>query len=1084
MIRLYITPDDQQPYLLTFERAHINVGSAEANDVRLQALGISSRHFRLRRVGAEVVLEDGGSRNGTYVNGKKISGQQVLAPEDVIRIVGFRIKLLQPGTAGVAAGAVVAAPVARPAAVTAAPVAPRPTAPRPVASVVAPAPVAPVMSAQPVTPAQPVMPGATGPAVGSSAPRPVVAAPVPAAIEPAQEVDPPPGFDAARVAAIVTPRARAFAERADATQLLRGDELLDAVTWVSAGSKVAPAAGVKERVLVARSQQVGQHQGRRRLGVAAAFALAIVTGGWTARSVLAGGPDAHAAGFTRAVVKQFLAAHDLQMRRSCEDSSRELADAAMAEAKSSTEGALRKASEALQCVTNHDGMRDTAAERAVRSLLAASFSHVVERGATVRMTAADPEGRTFAWGHEDGTVMVWDFARAAATARDGAAAVELLAVVGRGDKLVALDASAQVRLWNLLDAEAAPQRFALDRSGTLGKAVASRDGAVLVVADAASTDLRVFPLATPGRVAGLALTGLTAATGALAVSDDGTRVFAASGTGVHGWRVSNGRRAEGPINYAGHELDVTALALATCGGSTPRYLLGGDAGGGVRLWDLKGKGSMSKPVKPTVLTGVVGGVVALRMTDDCRHVIAAGARSLRLWDLKSAEPDRTPRELQTGGPIAGVALDAGRAIVAAGSKLVVCDLGDGAGACQELSGHSKNVRSVDLATTTGWAITGGDDGTVRLWDTRASTGAASLQAHHPEPVRALALGDEGRVLSASGADAYLWRLRGAQPPEQQRHLAGQGGRPIKAVALSPNSTWAATAADEASLVLWHLAGDRPTSTVVASGSRLTKLAFSEDGAWLAGVGPQAACAVSMRGVGQPTCQPLPQAGELSALTFIPGGNLLAVGGTEREVVVVELDALARGTGSARQELGKGTGVVRVLAASPDGRWLAAGGEHADGRLWDLKAKGSPAQKLGGLVETVEALAFSPDGRWLAAGAGRKVFVWDLTAFTQPPAHVLEGPAGTVRALTFSTDGALLLCGGADGKLLAWPVDAMAAPPQSLGAQAGMITQLAALPGGGFAVSAGNDPTLHFWPLTARPLWELAQRVQGPAAPAP
>ena len=102
MIRLYITPDDQQPYLLSFERAHINVGSAEANDVRLQAPGISSRHFRLRSVGSEVVLEDGGSRNGTYVNGVKVTGSQVLSPADVIRIVGFRIKILQP-EAGVAA---------------------------------------------------------------------------------------------------------------------------------------------------------------------------------------------------------------------------------------------------------------------------------------------------------------------------------------------------------------------------------------------------------------------------------------------------------------------------------------------------------------------------------------------------------------------------------------------------------------------------------------------------------------------------------------------------------------------------------------------------------------------------------------------------------------------------------------------------------------------------------------------------------------------------------------------------------------------------------------------------------------------
>ncbi|HEY0133844.1 MAG TPA: FHA domain-containing protein, partial [Nannocystis sp.] len=321
MIRLYITPDDQQPYLLSFERAHINVGSAEANDVRLQAPGISSRHFRLRSVGSEVVLEDGGSRNGTYVNGVKVTGSQVLSPADVIRIVGFRIKILQP-EAGVAATP--AAPAAKP--VAAAPV-PRPAAPaavpRPAAPAAAPAAVpSPPARVEPVPAAVPV----AAPVAA------VVAAP---AIDPAQEIDPPPGFDAARVAAIVGPRARAFSERADPSNLLRGEELQDAAIWVSCGKRVTPAAGVKERMLVARSQQVGQRHGRRRLGIAAAFGLALVGGGWTASSVLAGGPDAHAAGFSRAVVKQFLAAHDAQLRRSCEDSSRQLAEAALAEAKGS-----------------------------------------------------------------------------------------------------------------------------------------------------------------------------------------------------------------------------------------------------------------------------------------------------------------------------------------------------------------------------------------------------------------------------------------------------------------------------------------------------------------------------------------------------------------------------------------------------------------------------------------------------------------------------------------------------------------------------------------------------------------------------
>ena len=110
MIRLYITPDEQQPYLLSFERSSLSVGRAEDSDVRLQAPGVSSRHFRLRRIGDDVVLEDLGSRNGTYVDNLRIVGSQVLSRASEIRIAGFRIRLVD-GSAGAAAKPVEQRPI-------------------------------------------------------------------------------------------------------------------------------------------------------------------------------------------------------------------------------------------------------------------------------------------------------------------------------------------------------------------------------------------------------------------------------------------------------------------------------------------------------------------------------------------------------------------------------------------------------------------------------------------------------------------------------------------------------------------------------------------------------------------------------------------------------------------------------------------------------------------------------------------------------------------------------------------------------------------------------------------------------------
>jgi hypothetical protein len=55
-------------------------------EIRLDDPFASSRHARLVREGAMLVLEDLGSTNGTYLNGEPLDGPQPLHPGDHIRI--------------------------------------------------------------------------------------------------------------------------------------------------------------------------------------------------------------------------------------------------------------------------------------------------------------------------------------------------------------------------------------------------------------------------------------------------------------------------------------------------------------------------------------------------------------------------------------------------------------------------------------------------------------------------------------------------------------------------------------------------------------------------------------------------------------------------------------------------------------------------------------------------------------------------------------------------------------------------------------------------------------------------------------
>lgn len=145
------------------------------------------------------------------------------------------------------------------------------------------------------------------------------------------------------------------------------------------------------------------------------------------------------------------------------------------------------------------------------------------------------------------------------------------------------------------------------------------------------------------------------------------------------------------------------------------------------------------------------------------------------------------------------------------------------------------------------------------------------------------------------------------------------------------------------------------------------------------------------------------------------------------------------TRTLRGEMGDGPlGKLYAGALSPDGNRLAVGGflpgENGknDANVGDIRIinleSGAMTGRLHGNGDVIRALAISKDGRYLASGsADRTVVIWDLnkipqdaeTATILSEGAVLKDHGASIQCLDFSPDGDTLLSTDTDGSLILW-----------------------------------------------------------------
>jgi hypothetical protein len=288
---------------------------------------------------------------------------------------------------------------------------------------------------------------------------------------------------------------------------------------------------------------------------------------------------------------------------------------------------------------------------------------------------------------------------------------------------------------------------------------------------------------------------------------------------------------------------------------------------------------------------------------------------------------------------------------------------------------------------------------VRLVDP-ATGGVVRTLPGPSDQVLSLAWSPDGKWLAAAGGtpgefgQVCVWNTTTwARPRLYKRHADT-----IYAIAWRPGAPEFATASLDKTVVLWNATSGMPLRTLKDHADAVFAVAYSPDGKWLAtGSSDRSVKLYKTGAAGRPTAS-LTHGDAVSALAFSPKSDMLVSACQDKKVRVWPVKDGSIENPLRDQSEGE---PVNAIAFSGDGSVLVWGAANRKVRIWNGDVS-SQRRELTDPTDWVYAVAASPDGKLIAAGSGDgKLYLWSEpegklvhTLLLTPPAAVAVSRGST------------------------------------------------------------------------------------------
>ena len=284
-----------------------------------------------------------------------------------------------------------------------------------------------------------------------------------------------------------------------------------------------------------------------------------------------------------------------------------------------------------------------------------------------------------------------------------------------------------------------------------------------------------------------------------------------------------------------------------------------------------------------------------------------------------------------------------------------------------LEGHSDWVNCVAVRADGRYALSGSDDGTIKLWDlTRASVAPAVRD--HLERVRAVSITSDGQT-AITTSDDHTLRVWDVGAGSVRRVLRNQ---PHWVFACVPGGRRLVSSGSAGNISLWDLDSGQELQRFVGHQDRVRTLAVT-------------AC-----------------------------GTRVISGGDDRTIRVWEIES-----GKEMLQIQLSRQWPKSVAITPDARFAVTAAESSTVKVWDL-ASGAELLTFRGHTARVNTVVVLDSHRAVSGSDDHTVRVWDLTNGQQE--HLFTGHKARVNALAALPGGKLVVSVSEACDVRVWDAD--------------------------------------------------------------